>query len=67
MLTLAELKEYIKDHVEETEFLELLDVTTDQLVEVFEARIEDRMDEIILKLDLEVGNENTYEQDLQEE
>ena len=46
MLTLPELMEQLKD-TEETVFLELFNISTDELVERFADKIEDRYDELL--------------------
>ena len=46
MLTLPELIEKLKD-TEETAFLELFNISTDELVERFADKIEDRYDELL--------------------
>ncbi len=51
--TIEELKEYIASNVDEVYFLELLDVSTDTLVEKFTDEIETRYDFIVAKLGLE--------------
>lgn len=45
-LTLPELMEHLKD-IEETVFLEMFNISTDELVERFEDKIEDRYDELM--------------------
>lgn len=44
MITLEELKERIKEQVDETTLLEILNITVDELVERFEDKIDDRFD-----------------------
>jgi hypothetical protein len=51
--TLNELKEHLKD-IEETTFLEMFDISTEELVERFSDKIEDKYDELIK----EYGNES---------
>ena len=53
MVSLSELKKYLRDNVEETEFLELLDITTADLVAAFDDKITDRFDYLVSKLELE--------------
>ena len=56
-LTLNELKRYIMENVEETQFLELLDITTADLVVAFDDKIADKFDYLVSKLELdEEGN-----------
>jgi ribosome assembly protein YihI (activator of Der GTPase) len=52
-ITLTELKEYMKSQVSEIDILELLDISSEELVEYFSDSIEDRMDELIHTLGLE--------------
>lgn len=51
--TLEELKEYIKDHVDEVQILELLDIEADDLVERFDDLIEDKYEWLCTQLGLE--------------
>lgn len=46
-VTLEELKERLKDRVDETTLLEILDISTDELVERFEDKIDDRFDKLV--------------------
>lgn len=52
MIDLDELKEHIKEHVDEVEFLELLDLKVEDLVEAFEDRIADKKTYLESKLEL---------------
>jgi hypothetical protein len=52
MLTLTELKEKIVEQVDEVDLLELLNLTTEDLVNAFEDRIEDNMEKIEQDLEL---------------
>ena len=52
-VSLKELKQHIMENVEETEFLELLDITTADLVEAFDDKIADRFDYLVSKLELD--------------
>ena len=52
-VTLKELKMYLIEHVEETEFLELLDITTADLVVAFDDKIADKFDYLVSKLELD--------------
>ena len=52
-LTLNELKQYIMENVEETQFLELLDITTADLVVAFDDKIADKFDYLVSKLELD--------------
>ena len=52
-VSLKELKMYLIDHVEETEFLELLDITTADLVLAFDDKIADKFDYLVSKLELD--------------
>ena len=49
-LTLQELQERLK-RLDELSLLELLDVTSEELVEMFVDRIEDRMDQLLHEVD----------------
>ena len=63
MVSLSELKQYLRDNVEETEFLELLDITTAELVTAFDDKVVDRFDYLVAKLELEEedGSVVTYD------
>ncbi len=58
-VTLKELKTYIMNHVEETEFLELLDITTADLIEAFDDKIADKFDYLVSKLELDEESDDT--------
>lgn len=47
MLTLEELKEKIVQQIDEVTLIEILGVTTEDLVEVFEEKIEDHFDSFL--------------------
>ena len=49
-ITLEELKERIKERVDEVTLLEILDITVDELVERFEDKIDDRFDKLASSL-----------------
>ena len=53
MVDLDELKEYIKENIDETLFLELLDLSIEELVEAFEDRIAEKQSDLVNKLELE--------------
>ena len=53
MTTLNDLKEYLRKNVDEVEFLELLDITTEELLEVFADKIEEKFIYLVAKLELE--------------
>jgi hypothetical protein len=53
MMTLEELKTFMSEQLDEVEVLELLQLTSDQLVEVFQEKIEEDYDRIMTKLGLE--------------
>ena len=64
-VSLNELKTYIMETVEETEFLELLDITTPDLVVAFDDKIADRFDYLVSKLELDEDDERlTTDNDL---
>lgn len=52
-ISLNQLKQYIMDNVEETQFLELMDITTADLVIAFDDKIADRFDYLVTKLELD--------------
>lgn len=54
-MTLFELEEYIKHQVAEIDFLELLNITTEDLVEAFKDKIEENADKLIVDLELETN------------
>ena len=58
-VSLKELKMYLIDHVEETEFLELLDITTADLVLAFDDKIADKFDYLVSKLELDEESDDT--------
>ena len=53
MITLLDLKNHLRDHVEETEFLELLDITTEELITAFDDKIVEKFDLLVSNLELE--------------
>lgn len=53
MITLSELKDHLRKNIEEVEFLELLDITTEELIDAFDDKIADRFDFLVSKLELE--------------
>ena len=62
-VSLKELKQHIMENVEETEFLELLDITTADLVMAFDDKIADRFDYLISKLELDEDDERVTASD----
>jgi hypothetical protein len=44
MLTIEELKQKIKERMSEVDLVDLLEITTDELVEAFLDKIEDKFD-----------------------
>lgn len=50
--TIEELKEYISHNVDEVNLLELLNLTSEDLVEAFHDKIEERFDKLIYDLEL---------------
>jgi hypothetical protein len=44
MLTIEELKQKIKEQIPEVDLLDVLEITTDDLVEAFPDKIEDKFD-----------------------
>ena len=59
-VSLNYLKQYLRDNIEETQFLELLDITTADLVMMFDDKISDRFDYLIAKLELDKGVEDDF-------
>ena len=55
-VNLERLKDYMTKHVEETQMLELLDLTTEDLVEAFSDRIEERYAYIVQQLEIDGGH-----------
>jgi len=63
-VSLKELKTYIMENIEETQFLELLDITTAELVEAFDDKIADKFDYLVSKLELDEEDvDNSYRDD----
>jgi hypothetical protein len=63
VLTLSELKEKIKEQISEVDFIDLLGLTTEDLVEAFEDKVEDNITKISKELDLdyeEVEQDDNY-------
>ena len=63
MISLQELKDVLRNEVEETQFLELLDITTADLVMMFDDKISDRFDYLIAKLELDEDDERVTASD----
>ena len=59
-LTLQELKERLK-RLDELSLLELLDVTSEEIVEYFTDRIEDNFDRLMREVDYDGEDEEDYE------
>lgn len=57
MLTLQELKEKIIEQVPEIDLLDILGLTTKDLVEAFEDEIEEKYSKFLRELDLPVEDE----------
>lgn len=53
MKTLEELKDYISHNVPEVDLLELLDISSEDLVNKFQDEIEEKYNELIIDLELE--------------
>lgn len=62
-VTLKELRMHILNNVEETEFLELLDITTSELIEAFDDKIADRFDYLVAKLELDEEDDRPVDSD----
>ena len=54
---------HILNNVEETEFLELLDITTSELIEAFDDKIADRFDYLVAKLELDEEDDRPVDSD----
>jgi hypothetical protein len=52
MLTIKELKEKIIEQIDEVDIIDLLGLTTQDIVNAFQDKIEDKYDEIIEQLEL---------------
>ena len=52
MRTLEEIKELISERVDEVDIIDLLNLTTEDIVNTFEDRVEERLDKIISFLDV---------------
>lgn len=61
-LTLEELKEYMAKQVSELDILELLDITSEELVEAFTDEIEEKLDSLVREFEL--CDEENYEDDV---
>ena len=53
MKTLEEVKEYIKKNVNEVDLLEVLDISSEELVEAFSDEIEENIEKLIAQLDIQ--------------
>ena len=62
-VSLKQLKMHILKNVEETEFLELLDITTSELIEAFDDKIVDRFDYLVAKLELDEEDDRPVDSD----
>lgn len=51
MLTLNELKEKMVENLSEIDVMELLEISTEDLVERFEDRIEDKLEHILSQME----------------
>ena len=63
VISLQELKDVLRNEVEETQFLELLDITTADLVMMFDDKIADRFDYLVSKLELDEDDERVVDVD----
>jgi hypothetical protein len=59
VLTLQELKEKIVEQIDEVDFLDILGLTTKDLVEAFEDEIEEQFPKFLKELDLPEENEDS--------
>ena len=63
-VSLNQLKDYMRDNIEETQFLELLDITTADLIEAFDDKIADKFDYLVSKLELDAEDvDDVYRDD----
>jgi hypothetical protein len=60
-MTIEELKEYISHNVDEVDVLELLNISSEDLVEAFHEVVEDKFDKLIADLELEQDDDYEYE------
>jgi hypothetical protein len=61
-MTLEELKEYLTKNVNEVDLLEVLDISAEELVEVFSDKIEENFDRVLVQFELgEEFDETDYE------
>lgn len=58
MLTIEELKEKIIDQIDEVDIIDLLGLTTEDIVNAFEDRVEDKQSKIIKELELPMEDED---------
>jgi hypothetical protein len=58
MLTLEELKEKIIDQIDEVDIIDLLGLTTEDIVNAFEDRVEDKQLKITKELELPLEDED---------
>ena len=49
-MTIAELQEYLVDHYDPDDLLEMLQINSEQLVEAFDHKIEERYEQLILAI-----------------
>ena len=60
MLTLNEIKQKITEQVSEVDLIDLLNITTEDLVEVFQDKIEANANYIIEQLELDEEDRDYY-------
>lgn len=60
-MTLDDLIGYINENVPEVDFLELLDISTEDLTIAFEYKIEHRFEDLLRQLGLEDNGEEGWE------
>lgn len=58
MLTTEEIKEKIIEQIDEVDLIDLLGLTTEDLVEAFEDKIIEKEQKIIRELDLPIEDDN---------
>jgi len=57
MLTHSELKEKVSQQIDEVTLLDILEITSDRLVEAFSDELEDKRDKLLELLELEDDDE----------
>ena len=58
MMTLEELKEYLKSNATEFDLLDVLDISIEELVEFFDHKIDAKFDSVLAYFDLNTEENN---------